>query len=68
MKYNLVTYNKIVDGYPEKTAIIVDIDNNIVDSIDFLFYMENIHPSLMKRWVSIISLVLLYQRVRIFIW
>ena len=35
-KYVLVVYDKTVDGYPEKTAIIVGNDE-IVDSIDFLF-------------------------------
>jgi len=35
-KYVLVTYDKTVDGYPEKTAIIVNNDK-IIDSIDLLF-------------------------------
>lgn len=38
-KYILISYNKIVDRYPEKTAIIIDSNNQIVDSIDFLFEM-----------------------------
>ena len=36
-KHILVTYNKFVNSYKEYTAIIVDSNNNIVDSIDLLF-------------------------------
>ena len=36
-KYIMIMYNKMIDGYPEKTAIIVDSMNNIVDNIDLLF-------------------------------
>ena len=36
-KYIMIMYNKMIDGYPEKTAIIVDSMNNIVDNIDLVF-------------------------------
>jgi len=36
-KHILVAYSKFVNSYKEYTAIIVDSNNNIVDSIDLLF-------------------------------
>lgn len=38
-KYILISYNKIVNRYPESTGIIIDSNNNIVDNIDLLFTM-----------------------------